>query len=85
MPSYQDKSTLDEAYSYNQRKDSNYFYKKSVVVGDAKAWNIALDKSRREKLLREMADASFQIDIYLRATPPKWAILTNGRLWRLYH
>ena len=32
-----------------------------------------------------MANPSFQIDNYLRATPPKWAILTNGRLWRLYH
>ncbi|MGB7544258.1 MAG: DNA methyltransferase, partial [Methanothrix sp.] len=82
---FPDKSTLDEAYSYKQKKDSNYFYKKSVVVGDAKAWNIALDKSRQGKALREMANPSFQIDIYLRATPPKWAILTNGRLWRLYH
>ena len=32
-----------------------------------------------------MTNPSFQIDNYLRATPPKWAILTNGRLWRLYH
>ncbi|HNX40660.1 MAG TPA: Eco57I restriction-modification methylase domain-containing protein, partial [Methanothrix sp.] len=80
---FPDKETLDEAYSH--KKFSKDFYKKSIVVGDAKAWNVALDKSRQGKVLREMANPSFQIDNYLRATPPKWAILTNGRLWRLYH
>jgi len=45
----------------------------------------SLDKSRQGKAQRDMANPSFQIDNYLRATPPKWAILTNGRLWRLYH
>ena len=33
----------------------------------------------------EMHNPSFQIDVYLRDTPPKWGILCNGRLWRLYH
>ena len=73
---------LDEAYTHKGAED---FYKRSVAVGDAKAWNIALDKSRQGRALREMTNPSFQIDNYLRATPPKWAILTNGRLWRLYH
>jgi len=80
---FPDKEALDEAYSH--KKSSKDFYKKSIIVGDAKAWNVALDKSRQGKALREMANPSFQIDNYLRATPPKWAILTNGRLWRLYH
>jgi type I restriction-modification system DNA methylase subunit len=82
---FPDKNTLDEAYSYKHKKDSEGFYKKAVVVGDAKAWNVALDKSRLGKALREKANPSLQIDNYLRATPAKWAILTNGRLWRLYH
>ncbi|MGI6017157.1 MAG: Eco57I restriction-modification methylase domain-containing protein [Methanothrix sp.] len=73
---------LDEAYAHKGAED---FYKRSVAVGDAKAWNIALDKSQQGRALREMTNPSFQIDNYLRATPPKWAILTNGRLWRLYH
>jgi len=80
---FPDKTTLDEAYSH--KKDSDGFYKKAVVVGDAKAWNVALDKSRQGKALRDMANPSYQIDNYLRATPAKWAILTNGRMWRLYH
>jgi type I restriction-modification system DNA methylase subunit len=80
---FPDRTTLDEAYSH--KKDSEGFYKKAVVVGDAKAWNVALDKSRQGKAKRDMANPSYQIDNYLRATPAKWAILTNGRMWRLYH
>ncbi len=80
---FPDKKTLEEAYS--QKKDSEDFYKKSIVVGDAKAWNVALDKSRGGKAQKDMANPSYQIERYLRDTPPKWAILTNGRLWRLYH
>jgi len=80
---FPDQETLDEAYTHN--KGSEDFYKKAIAVGDAKAWNVLLDKSRQGKAQREMTNPSFQIDVYLRATPPKWAILTNGRLWRLYH
>ncbi len=80
---FADKEALDEAYSHKRGSDD--FYKNAVVVGDAKAWNVALDKSRQGKVLREAANPSLQIDNYLRATPPKWAILTNGRQWRLYH
>jgi len=80
---FPDQETLEEAYSH--KKDSEDFYKNAIVVGDAKAWNVLLDKSRQGKAHREMTNPSFQIDVYLRATPPKWAILTNGRLWRLYH
>ncbi|MDQ1251988.1 MAG: hypothetical protein QG646_1103 [Euryarchaeota archaeon] len=32
-----------------------------------------------------MQNPSYQIDVYLRDTAPKWAILTSGRYWRLYH
>jgi hypothetical protein len=32
--------------------------KNAVVVGDAKAWNVALDKSRQGKVLREAANPS---------------------------
>jgi hypothetical protein len=56
-----------------------------VAVGDAKSWKISLDKSRKGQGSFEMQNPSFQIDVYLRDTPPKWAILTSGRLWRLYH
>jgi hypothetical protein len=61
------------------------YYRHAVAVGDAKAWKVSLDKSRKGQGSFEMQNPSFQIDVYLRDTPPKWAVLTNGRLWRLYH
>jgi type I restriction-modification system DNA methylase subunit len=80
---FPDQETMEEAYSH--KRGAEDFYKKAVAVGDAKAWNVLLDKSRQGKARREMTNPSFQIDVYLRATPAKWAILTNGRMWRLYH
>ena len=80
---FPDQATLDEAYSHE--KSSEDFYKKAIAVGDAKAWNVLLDKSRQGKAQHVMTNPSYQIDVYLRATPPKWAILTNGKSWRLYH
>ena len=80
---FPDLETMEEAYSH--KRGAEDFYKKAIAVGDAKAWNVLLDKSRQGKAHREMTNPSFQIDVYLRATPPKWAILTNGRMWRLYH
>jgi Alw26I/Eco31I/Esp3I family type II restriction m6 adenine DNA methyltransferase len=61
------------------------YYRRAVAVGDAKSWKIPLDKSRKGQGSFEMQNPSYQIDVYLRDTPPKWAILTSGRLWRLYH
>jgi type I restriction-modification system DNA methylase subunit len=61
------------------------YYRRAVAVGDAKSWKIPLDKSRKGQGSFEMQNPSYQIDVYLRDTAPKWAILTSGRFWRLYH
>ena len=73
--------SLDEA----EARPSEDYYRRAIAVGDAKSWKISLDKSRKGQGSFEMLNPSFQIDVYLRDTPPKWAILTSGRLWRLYH
>ncbi|HPR67408.1 MAG TPA: N-6 DNA methylase, partial [Methanothrix sp.] len=54
-------------------------------IGDAKAWNVSLDKTQKRVGGFNIQNPSYQIDIYLRNTPPEWAILTNGSRWRLYH
>ncbi|MGB3921237.1 MAG: hypothetical protein WBL18_08945, partial [Methanothrix sp.] len=73
----------DEAYQLQGTQD---FYLKAIAVGDAKAWNISLDKSQTSgKGFWDKQNPSYQIDTYLRDTPPVWGLLTNGRLWRLYH
>jgi hypothetical protein len=59
---------------------------KSFAVGDAKYWERPLDVP-----LKKGSDAftnknpSFQIAFYMQHAGMEWGILTNGRLWRLYH
>ncbi|MCB9126958.1 MAG: N-6 DNA methylase [Ardenticatenales bacterium] len=56
------------------------------AVADAKRWDRPLDVA-----LSDGADPAIsknpvvQIDFYLRYSGLTWAVLTNGRLWRLYH
>ena len=78
---YPDEPSREEAEAH----PADDYYRRAVAVGDAKSWKISLDKSRKGQGSFEMQNPSFQIDVYLRDTPPKWAILTSGRLWRLYH
>jgi len=78
---YPDEQSREEA----EAKPGDDYYRRAVAVGDAKSWKISLDKSRKGQGSFEMQNPSFQIDVYLRDTPPKWAILTSGRFWRLYH
>jgi len=58
----------------------------AFAVGDAKRWDAPLDQMRRGA-----SDAlgnknpSFQIFFYMLQSALPWGILTNGRMWRLYH
>jgi len=78
---FPDQKSLDEA----EARPGEDYYRRAVAVGDAKSWKIQLDKSRKGRGSFEMQNPSFQIDVYLRDTPPKWAILTSGHFWRIYH
>ncbi|HPE64195.1 MAG TPA: hypothetical protein PLQ49_08825, partial [Methanothrix sp.] len=79
---FPDLDSLAEAYGHRESDD---FYLKAVAIGDAKAWNVSLDKTQKRVGGFNIQNPSYQIDIYLRNTPPEWAILTNGSRWRLYH
>ena len=81
-----DYALFPDAESQNdaEARPEEDYYRRAIAVGDAKAWKVSLDKQRGRGSI-EMQNPSFQIDSYLRDTPPKWAILTNGRFWRLYH
>jgi hypothetical protein len=60
---------------------------RAFAVGDAKYWDRPLDVS----LKRAGGDPftnknpSYQIAFYMQHSGLPWGILTNGRLWRLYH
>ncbi len=59
---------------------------RAFAVGESKHWDRPLDVSLKRK-----GDAftnqnpGFQISFYMRHAGLEWGILTNGRLWRLYH
>jgi len=60
---------------------------KAFAIGDAKHWDRPLDVSLRVRssdpdLNRVPSD---QIAFYMLHSRVTWGILTNGRLWRLYH
>jgi hypothetical protein len=62
---------------------------KAIAIGDAKSWDRPLD--RTDKGRGKAGDAlsnknpSYQIAFYVQQSGVEWGILTNGRLWRLYH
>ncbi len=57
-----------------------------IAVGDAKAWDRPLDVTARKGHADEVnANPSYQIAFYMQHSGLAWGMLTNGRLWRLYH
>jgi hypothetical protein len=58
----------------------------AFAVGDAKYWDRPLDvslKGRGDPFNNK--NPSYQISFYMQHAGTDWGILTNGRLWRLYH
>jgi len=69
--------------AFQRREDEGDFYEDAVAVADAKRWGRALDtRGERE---RDFENPSYQIHVYLQETPAQWAVLTNGKKWRLYY
>jgi hypothetical protein len=57
-----------------------------LAVGDAKAWDRPLDIAQRGSADPfSNKNPSYQIGFYIQHSGVEWGILTNGRLWRLYH
>ncbi len=58
-----------------------------IAVGDAKRWNRPLDALVKEKTSDKLSNKNpaYQIYYYMLHSGVVWGILTNGKLWRLYH
>ena len=62
------------------------FYRNALSVADAKQWELSLDKlSSSGEKKRDFSNPSHQIHVYLQETPVDWAVLTNGKHWRIYY
>ena len=59
----------------------------AFAVGDAKQWDRQLDVSLKSVGNDRFTNKnpSYQIAFYMQHSSLDWGILTNGRLWRLYH
>lgn len=73
----------------HQAKDQDRFggkvyWSHALAVGDAKTWERKLDKQLAGGGAWDFANPTFQIYYYLAETGCRWALLTNGRHWRLY-
>jgi hypothetical protein len=60
---------------------------RAFAVADAKYWNRPLDVALKGQKGDpfDNRNPSFRISFYMRHSGMPWGILTNGRLWRLYH
>jgi hypothetical protein len=60
---------------------------RAFAVGDAKHWDRPLDVSLKSLGSDHFTNKnpSYQISFYMQHSGLDWGILTNGRLWRLYH
>jgi len=59
----------------------------AFAVGDAKYWDCPLDVAMKGRSGDPFTNKnpSYQIAFYMQHSGLEWGILTNGRLWRLYH
>ena len=85
-PDYSFFANQGKRTSAESQNNPAQFYQGAIAVGEAKRWDRPLD--RRIKGPGDPFsnhNPSYQIDFYLLATDKRWGVLTNGRLWRLYH
>jgi type II restriction/modification system DNA methylase subunit YeeA len=69
--------------AFEHRDEGGDFYEEAIAVADVKRWGRKLDT--RGEGERDFENPSYQIHVYLQETPAQWAVLTNGRKWRLYY
>ena len=82
---YRDTASLNA--NKNRPLTDELLQAKSFAVGDAKYWECPLDVSLKKggDTFTTNRNPSFQISFYMQHAGTEWGILTNGRLWRLYH
>ncbi len=82
---YRDAAALAE--NRGQRLTDERLAGRGLAVADAKFWDRPLDVALRVRGGDAFTNRnpSYQIAFYMQHSGLEWGILTNGRLWRLYH
>ncbi|MDV7348493.1 DNA methyltransferase [Halorubrum distributum] len=71
--------------AFERREAGGDFYENAIAVADAKRWGRPLDTRGSGEHERDFENPSYQIHVYLQETPARWAVLTDGKKWRLYY
>ncbi len=71
--------------AFERREGGGDFYENAIAVADAKRWGRPLDTRGSGEHERDFENPSYQIHVYLQETPARWAVLTDGKKWRLYY
>ncbi|GAB3416323.1 hypothetical protein GCM10027435_13490 [Haloparvum alkalitolerans] len=71
--------------AFDNKNEGGDFYENAVAVADAKRWGRPLDTRGSGEHERDFENPSYQIHVYLQETPARWAVLTDGKKWRLYY
>jgi type II restriction/modification system DNA methylase subunit YeeA len=71
--------------AFQRREAGGDFYDDAIAVADAKRWGRPLDTRGSGEHERDFENPSYQIHVYLQETPARWAVLTDGKKWRLYY
>jgi hypothetical protein len=82
---YRDAAAM--AANKNKTLDETLLQGKAFAVGDAKSWDRSLDTTLKSASGDQFTNKNpaYQIAFYIQQSGVDWGILTNGRLWRLYH
>ena len=82
---YRDSAML--VMNKGKKLDDTLLANRAIAVGDAKYWDRPLDISLKQTGSDTFTNKnpSYQIAFYMQHSGLEWGILTNGRLWRLYH
>ena len=82
---YRDRAALDA--NKGRTLDDALLASGGLAVGDAKSWERPLDVAIKVKGGDPFTNKNpaYQIAFYVQHSGVAWGILTNGRLWRLYH
>ena len=82
---YRDLAALNA--NKNRTLDESLLQGKAFAVGDAKYWDRPLDQNLKRANVDPFTNKNpaYQIAFYIQHSGVEWGILTNGRLWRLYH
>jgi len=78
---FESDEAVDRAFERTQ--EGGDFYEDAIAVADAKYWGRTLDSQGEDR--HTVENPSFQISVYLDETPAEWAVLTNGKQWRIYY